>query len=64
MGEVPMTFIRAPYIEKCEEGAEVLAEVEGNIVAVKYKEQYGLAFHPELDADNRIHEKFLELIAD
>ena len=54
MGEVPMTFIRAP--------AEVLAEVEGNIVAVKYKEQYGLAFHPELDEDDTIHSAFLESV--
>ena len=57
-----MTFIRAPYIETCGEGAEVLAEVDGNIVAVKYKEQYGLAFHPELDEDDRIHEAFLESV--
>ena len=57
-----MTFIRAPYIEKCGEGAEVLAEVDGNIVAVKYKEQYGLAFHPELDEDDRIHEAFLNSV--
>ena len=62
VGKVPMTFIRAPYIEKCEEGAEVLAEVEGNIVAVKYKEQYGLAFHPELDEDDTIHSAFLESV--
>ena len=52
----------APYIEKCGEGAEVLAEVDGNIVAVKYKEQYGLAFHPELDEDDRIHEAFLNSV--
>ena len=51
-----------PYIEKCGEGAEVLAEVDGNIVAVKYKKQYGLAFHPELDQDTKIHETFLGMI--
>lgn len=62
IGQVPMTFIRAPYIEKCGEGAEVLAEVDGNIVAVKYKKQYGLAFHPELDEDDRIHEAFLNSV--
>ena len=39
-----------------------LAEVDGNIVAVKYKEQYGLSFHPELDEDDRIHEAFLESV--
>lgn len=62
MREVPMTFIRAPYIEKCGEDAQVLAEVYGNIVAVKYKEQYGLAFHPELDEDDTIHSAFLESV--
>ena len=36
--------------------------VDGNIVAVKYKEQYGLAFHPELDEDDRIHEAFLNSV--
>ena len=62
IGRVPMTFIRAPYIEKAENGAEVLAAVDGNIVAVKYGAQYGLSFHPELDEDNRIHEMFLNTV--
>lgn len=62
IGEVPMTFIRAPYIEKCGAGAEALAKVDGNIVAVRYKNQLGLAFHPELDEDDRIHEMFLEAV--
>ena len=60
IGTVPMTFIRAPYIVSCRKEAEVLAEVDGKIVAAKYKEQYGLAFHPELDEDDRIHRAFLD----
>ena len=64
IGEVPMTFIRAPYIETADEQVQVLAHVDDRIVAVQYVAQIGLSFHPELDADNRIHEKFLELIAD
>ncbi|MGN0298663.1 MAG: pyridoxal 5'-phosphate synthase glutaminase subunit PdxT [Lachnospiraceae bacterium] len=60
IGEIPMTFIRAPYVESVREGAEVLAVVDDHIVAVRYGRQIGLAFHPELDADNRIHEMFLE----
>lgn len=60
IGKVPMTFIRAPYIESVGEGAEVLAAVDGNIVAVKYGAQYGMSFHPELDDDNRVHEMFLQ----
>lgn len=64
IGEVPMTFIRAPYIETADEQVQVLAHVDDRIVAVQYGAQIGLSFHPELDADNQIHEKFLKLIAD
>ena len=64
IGEVPMTFIRAPYIETADEQVQVLAHVDDRIVAVQYGAQIDLSFHPELDADKRIHEKFLELIAD
>ena len=40
---------------------EILAEVDGRIVAVQYGRQLGLAFHPELTGDTRIHEYFLSL---
>lgn len=63
IGEVTMTFIRAPYIERAGEGVEVLSEVDGHIVAVRYKNQLGLSFHPELDEDDRIHQAFLEGIS-
>lgn len=62
IGTVPMTFIRAPYIEKVKADTEVLAEVEGNIVAVKNKNILALSFHPELDSDKKIHKYFLEMI--
>lgn len=57
-----MTFIRAPCITDVQEGVEVLAEVDGRIVGVRYGNQVGLAFHPELGGDSRIHEYFLDLI--
>ncbi len=60
VGTVPMTFIRAPYIEDTENGVEVLSRVDGKAVAVKYGSQLGLSFHPELDEDDRIHKLFLE----
>lgn len=59
--DVPMTFIRAPYITEVRGNTQVLAEYEGNVVAVRSGNQLGMAFHPELDADNRIHELFLKL---
>ena len=61
MDNVPMTFIRAPFITEARKGCNVLATCEGNIVAVQYGKQLGMAFHPELDDDNRIHELFLSL---
>ena len=61
-GDVPMTFIRAPYIADAHEGATPLATVDGRIVAVRAGNQLGVAFHPELDDDLRIHELFVSLI--
>lgn len=60
IGKVPMTFIRAPYVESAEKNVEILAEVDGRIAAVKYGAQYATAFHPELDGDDRIHGLFLQ----
>lgn len=62
IGEVPMTFIRAPYVARVGDGVEVLAEVDEKIVGVQYQNQLAFAFHPKLDEDTRIHEKFLKLI--
>lgn len=62
IGVVPMTFIRAPYISKVDSMVEVLATVEEHIVAVKYKNQLAMSFHPELDEDVRIHQKFVEMV--
>lgn len=62
MRDVPMTFIRAPYIESAREDVEILAKVDSNIVGVRYKNQLAISFHPELDSDRRIHRMFLEMI--
>ena len=39
IGKVPMTFIRAPYIESVQEGVDILSKVNDNIIAVQYKNQ-------------------------
>lgn len=63
LGEFEMTFIRAPYIEKIENPeVEILAEIDGKIVAVKYKNQIALAFHPEMGEDLRIHQLFINML--
>lgn len=58
LGEIPMTFIRAPYIESVST-AEILSEIDGNIVAARENKQLALAFHPELEENSAIHEYFL-----
>lgn len=62
IGKIPMTFIRAPYIEEVSGDAEILAVVDGNIVAARQGNQLVTAFHPELCEDLSIHRRFLELI--
>ena len=62
IGDFGMMFIRAPYVESVGEDVDVLARVDGRIVAVRYKNQLGMAFHPELGGDDRIHKMFLESI--
>ena len=57
-----MTFIRAPYIEQVlSNKVEVLSTVDGHIVAARQGNQLATAFHPELDADTRLHELLLEI---
>lgn len=58
---IPMTFIRAPYINKVYGKAEVMAEVDGHIVAARQHNQLVTAFHPELNSDTRIHAYFLKM---
>lgn len=60
LGKIPMTFIRAPYIESVENGVEVLAKVDGKIVAARYKNQVGLSFHPELSSDAKLYEWWIK----
>ncbi|MCQ2090558.1 MAG: pyridoxal 5'-phosphate synthase glutaminase subunit PdxT [Fibrobacter sp.] len=61
---VPMTFIRAPLIESAGEGVEVLAQdpETKQIYAVRYKNQLGVSFHPELNDDTRIHQYFVDMM--
>ena len=55
-------FIRAPWIEECRDGVEVLAEVNGHAVAVRQGNIFATSFHPELTGDNRVHRFFVEAI--
>lgn len=62
IGEIPMTFIRAPRIAQAGEGVECLASIGDEPVAVRCGNQIGCAFHPELDMDSKIYELFLNRV--
>ncbi len=55
-------FIRAPWIEEAGPDVEVLAEVEGHPVLAREGRFLVAAFHPELTADTRLHELFLDSV--
>lgn len=61
---VPMTFIRAPYIASVSGTTQVLATVDGNIVAAQEGNQLVTAFHPELSEDLAVHRYFLQLVTE
>lgn len=61
VGMIPMNFIRAPYVTKCTDEVEILAQVDEKIVAVQYKNQLGLAFHPEVTDCDKVHAYFLDM---
>lgn len=62
IGKIPMTFIRAPYIKSADEGVEILAQVQGKIVAARENNILVTAFHPELNDDLSVHKYFVEEI--
>ena len=61
--DVPMTFIRGPVIQSVDsDDVHILTKTGGNIVAVKYKNQTAVSFHPELNDDYRVYKDFLKIM--
>jgi pyridoxal 5'-phosphate synthase pdxT subunit len=57
---VRAVFIRAPWIEDHGDAVEVLAEVEGHVVAARQENMLVISFHPEIAGETRLHRLFLE----
>ena len=55
-------FIRAPWVEQVGASVEVLATAAGHPVAVRQGPLLATSFHPEVDADVRLHRLFTELV--
>ena len=63
IGKIPMTFIRAPYIDSVSDNVEILATVDGKIVAAKQGNQLVTSFHPELNEDLSVHQYFINMVS-
>ncbi len=60
-------FIRAPWVIEAGGSTEVIARIsagphEGRIVGVRNDTLMATSFHPELTADPRVHELFVEMV--
>jgi pyridoxal 5'-phosphate synthase pdxT subunit len=62
LDDVPLhaVFIRAPVVESVGDDVDVLATVDGRPVLCRRGPVLVAAFHPELGADARLHELFLD----
>ena len=66
LGQPPFhaVFIRAPIIETADSAVEILARLpDGAAVAARQGNLLGVAFHPELTSDLRLHRYFLDVVA-
>ncbi len=66
LGEKPFpgVFIRAPIIDRANNGVEILARLtDGTGVAARQGKILATAFHPELTGDLRFHRYFLDIAA-
>jgi 5'-phosphate synthase pdxT subunit len=59
-----MVFIRAPKIERVGSKVEILATEGTDPVVVRQGNVMAATFHPELSEDVRIHQAFLDLVAE
>jgi 5'-phosphate synthase pdxT subunit len=62
-GPLHGVFIRAPWIAEHGPEVEILAELDGRVVAARQGEVLAVAFHTELGGDDRVHRMLLDLVA-
>ena len=61
-GPLEMVYIRAPRIAAVGADVKVLAERDGFPVLVRQGHLMAATFHPELSADRRVHQLFVDLV--
>jgi 5'-phosphate synthase pdxT subunit len=63
-GPLEMVYIRAPRIVETGAGVEVLALREGSATLVRQGQVMAATFHPELSRDRRVHQLFVQMVAE
>ncbi len=61
-GPLEMVYIRAPRIACLGPGIETLATRNGDPTLIRHGRILAATFHPELTADTRIHQLFLDIV--
>ncbi|KAE8127252.1 pyridoxal 5'-phosphate synthase glutaminase subunit PdxT [Bifidobacterium tibiigranuli] len=59
--DLPLVFIRGPYVTEVGPKATVESRVDGHVVGLRQGSLLATAFHPELTDDTRVHELLLSL---
>lgn len=59
--QIPLVFIRAPFITEIGEQVKVLCRIEGHVVAAREKNMLVTSFHPELTNHSDFHQYFAEM---
>jgi len=59
--DLPLVFIRAPYVTSVWNDVEVLSVVDEKIIACRQKNMLATSFHPELTADLSFHNYFAQM---
>ena len=62
IGPLETVYIRAPRIQQVGKDVSVLAERDGFPVLVRQGHLLAATFHPELSADPRVHQLFLDMV--
>lgn len=60
--EIPLVFIRAPWIEEAGKNVKIICKLENRIVCAQEKNILVASFHPELTNDLSVHRYFLNMI--
>lgn len=60
--EIPLVFIRAPYVTNVSPQVEVLLRIDEKIVACRQDNMLATSFHPELTEDLSFHKYFTSMM--